>query len=406
MGLRRVAAGDQRRRRVLIEESLNLVGEAAESDRERPPVARLALAEGTSYSEAASLECQSPSVIVLASRPFTLTVAALSALVLLVGLLAAYAQWGLWPQGSLPALLLALDLQRPGSLAGWIGSLLLVAAAFQSFQIYRLRRHKTDDYRGRYRVWAWIPLVLLAMAAGQATGVHRDLIGLTGALLAPKTGSVHAATWPLLAAVSWLVVAVRLGLEIRVSRWATAFLAMATFGYAAGLVIAQIPVQPISQMLIVLGSSAFRLTSHLGVLVSVLVFGRHVYLDSQGLLPARTAKPRRIKSQVRDAVAETKKPRRKTADDSDKAQPVEKTETTAPEPQCKPERQPESPSETPPETGPDADVVPVLRWQADKNELGDRDLDEDSEASGEKLSKTERRRLKKLRQQEQMRRAA
>jgi hypothetical protein len=90
MGLRRVAAGDQRRRRVLIEESLNLVGEAAESDRERPPVARLALAEGTSYSEAASLECQSPSVIVLASRPFTLTVAALSALVLLVGLLAAY----------------------------------------------------------------------------------------------------------------------------------------------------------------------------------------------------------------------------------------------------------------------------------------------------------------------------
>jgi len=105
-------------------------------------------------------------------------------------------------------------------------------------------------------------------------------------------------------------------------------------------------------------------------------------------------------------VAETKKPRRKTADDSDKAQPVEKTETTAPEPQCKPERQPESPSETPPETGPDADVVPVLRWQADKNELGDRDLDEDSEASGEKLSKTERRRLKKLRQQEQMRRAA
>jgi len=48
----------------------------------------------------------------------------------------------------------------------------------------------------------------------------------------------------------------------------------------------------------------------------------------------------------------------------------------------------------------------VLRWQADKNELGDRDLDEDSEASGEKLSKTERRRLKKLRQQEQMRRAA
>jgi len=402
MGLRRIAAGDQRRRRVLIEESLSLVGEETDADRERQPVARLALAEGTSYSDAASLEQQPPCVVVLAAHPFTLAVISLSAFALLVGLLAAYAQWALWPQGSLPAMLCALDLRQPGSLGGWVCSLLLVAAAYQGVQIYRLRRHKTDDYRGRYRVWAWIPLVLLAMAAGEATGVHRDAIRLAGALFAPQSGSLHAATWPLLAAVSWLVVAGRLGLEIRVSPWATALLAMATIGYAAGLAITQIPVQPISQMLIVLCSSAFLMASHLGVFVSVLVFGRHVYLDSQGLLPAREAKPRRAKSLAADALPEKKKARRKTIDNSSTVQPVEKTGADAPQlepqPQSQPERQPQTPSQSEP--------VPVLRWQTDSNESGELESEEDSETSGEKLSKTERRRLKKLRQQEQMRRAA
>jgi hypothetical protein len=307
-------------------------------------------------------------------------------------------------------MLLTLDVQRPGSLAAWISSLLLVAAAYQGVQIYRLRRHKTDDYRGKYRVWAWVPLVLLAMAAGQATDVHRDAIRLTGALFAPKTGSVHAATWPLLAVISWLVVAGRLALEIRVSRWATALLAMASVGYVAGLLTAQIPVQPISQMLIVLCSSAFLMVSHLGVFVSVLVFGRYVYLDSQGLLPARTAKPRRAKSLVRDTLPEKKKPRRKTVEDSKRVQAVEINDTDAPElepqPECQPERQPQSQTERQPQGPSQSEPVPVLRWQTDRNEPGELESEEDSETAGEKLSKTERRRLKKLRQQEQMRRAA
>ena len=95
--------------------------------------------------------------------------------------------------------------------------------------------------------------------------------------------------------LTWVLVAVRLAFEMRVSRWATAFLAIATVGYLAGLMTAQLTVQPISQMLVVFASSALLTIGHLGVFVSVLVFGRHVYLDSQGLLPARSAKPRRTK---------------------------------------------------------------------------------------------------------------
>lgn len=415
MGLRRIAAGDQRRRRVLIEESLSLAGESADSERDRQRVSWLAVAEGTSYSDAAALRRQPPSVAVLAATPFTLTVAALGSLVLLVGLLAAYAHWALWPPQSLPATLLALDLQRPGSLAAWISSLLLCAAAFQGFQIYRLRRHKTDDYRGRYRVWTWLPLVLVAMAAGQATGFHHDLIRLFNAWLAPQTGSIHKAAWPTVAAVAWILVAVRLTLEVRVSRWATALLAMATVGYLAGLAIAQLSVQPISQLLVVLFRSAFLLTSHLGVFVSVLVFGRHVYLDSQGLLPARTAKARRASSSDEEAAPARKKSRRKAADDADAGLPEEETAAATEdvarqgEPSVEPQAKqpPEPPAEAADEEqADDAADAPVLRWETDGSGVGKRDLAAHGEAAGEKLSKTERRRLKKLRQQDPLRRAA
>lgn len=390
MGLRRIAPGDQRRRRVLIEESLSVVSAEADSDQPRQPTSKFGLVNGNSYSDAAGLQCQPPTVILLASRPFTITVTALSSLVLLVGLLAAYGHWRLWPRDLLPAPMSVLDLERPGNLTAWFCSLLLASAAFQGVQIYRLRRHKTDDYRGRYRVWVWIPLVLFAMAAGQATEVHRDLVDLAVALVSPKSSLDHAAAWPLFAALAWILVAVRLAFEMRVSRWATAFLTTATVGYLASLMTGQLTVQPISQMLVVFASSALLTIGHLGVFVSILIFGRFVYLDSQGLLPAISAKPRRAKSRVRETAPEKKKSTRKTAEPAVRAEPLEKTGADA--------------SESQPQ-----EVAPaVLKLGTGKDGPGNEDADDESESpsAGDKLSKTERRRLKKLRQQEQMRRAA
>jgi hypothetical protein len=272
---------------------------------------------------------------------------------------------------------------------------LLAAAAFQGVQIYRLRRHKTDDYRGRYRVWVWVPLVLFAMAAGQATEIHQDLVNLAVALVSPRAGREHAAAWPLFAALTWVLVAVRLAFEMRVSRWATAFLTIATVGYLAGLMTAQLTVQPISQMLVVFASSALLTIGHLGVFVSVLVFGRHVYLDSQGLLPARSAKPRRIKSRARKVAPEKKKSPRKAEEE-----PVQELQS---------EENGADASDFEPQEAEAKDVSPpVLQLGMGRDEPLNEDADDEAESpsSGEKLSKTERRRLKKLRQQEQMRRAA
>lgn len=393
MGLRRIAACDQRRRRVLIEEHLNVVGGEGEPDAQRQPPPSVGRLKGQSYSDAAALSAQTSSIAVLASRPLTLVLISLACLVAVVGLLTLYSHWQLWPLGTWQRSLSCLDVQRPGSLATWICSLMLSAAAFQGIQIYRLRRHKKDDYRGRYRVWAWFPMLLLAMASGVATGVQRELTTLLVRTIWGDDALELASRLPLALVFLWLPVAVRLSLEMRPTRWSLGFLAAATIGYASGVIVAQIPVQPFNGMLVDLISSTLLMAGHLGVFVAVLSFGRHVYLDSQGLLPAQDTKPRRAKRRNRGSAAGKSRRSQETADQGAQEQPAEQL--------------PEEPEDD--RVVPPSEIaLPVLRLGSRADDAVEDSPDDDAtDASpGERLSKTERKRLKKMRRQEQLRRAA
>lgn len=62
----------------------------------------------------------------------------------------------------------ALELGAPESLGRWFTSLLLLAAAAGSLVVYTLRRHRTDDYQGRYRVWLWASGCYVLLAADTA----------------------------------------------------------------------------------------------------------------------------------------------------------------------------------------------------------------------------------------------
>jgi hypothetical protein len=146
-------------------------------------------------------------------------------------------------------------------------------------------------------------------------------------------------------------------------------------------------------MLVDLIGSTLVMAGHLGVFVAVMSFGRHVYLDSQGLLPARAAKPRRARLRARGSSAEKTRIGRKAA--------VE----TVPEP---PPEQPEADSAEPsPGVAPSVLRLGEKTHEADEaEEESPEDEDLADSSPGDRLSKTERRRLKKLRRQEQLRRAA
>ena len=81
----------------------------------------------------------------------------------------------------------AFELGGKGSLAAWFSSLALLAASLVAVLVYTVRRHRMDDYHGRYRVWLWAALCWFLMATDAAASLHegfRDLMTLlTGAPL-------------------------------------------------------------------------------------------------------------------------------------------------------------------------------------------------------------------------------
>ena len=70
------------------------------------------------------------------------------------------------------------------SLTGWLGQMALVVAAIVSLVVRLMRRHRCDDYHGRYRAWGWLAaLYLLTACAG-----HVPIGTLVGSILSDATG--------------------------------------------------------------------------------------------------------------------------------------------------------------------------------------------------------------------------
>jgi hypothetical protein len=389
MSLRRNAGCDQRRRRVLIEENLAVAGTINRGG-SKGTALEVSEPAGRAYSEAALAAAQPPAVAILAERPWTLAVVFLSALTAFVGLLAVYGQLALLPNAARPSELLALDVQSAGSLSRWLASLLLAAAAFQGVQIYRLRRHKTDDYRGRYRVWVWIPPVLFAIGACTATGLHRDIAFLSAQLIDPNEAAVHADMWPIGACILWSLVALRLGFELRDSRGSLALLALATLCYFGSATGQLIEIQPTNQLVHVMATTALANLGHLSLFLMVAVFGRRVYLESQGLLQQRTKRRKKIRASKDASEPNTGKKASKPT--KKKAAPTSSESTTKPA-----EAEPDS-AETA-----DENVISMEKARSAK-EAQETNGEATEDAATPRMSKAERRRQRKLQRRE--RRAA
>ena len=70
------------------------------------------------------------------------------------------------------------------SLGGWLAQISLVSATATALIVRLMRRHRRDDYGGRYRAWGWLAgLFTVTACAGQV-----PLGGLFSALLSDATG--------------------------------------------------------------------------------------------------------------------------------------------------------------------------------------------------------------------------
>ncbi len=172
-----------------------------------------------------------------------------------------------------------LALLSVGGMARAWSSLMLLATAAACLLVFHLRRHRLDDYRGRYRLWIWAVAVLLFASLDTVTNLHETLGAcwqhVSGRTVQPN-GWVWG--WLLLAAIPW----VRSLLDMRGHRFAVAISALAggSWGLVAVMAFRAIPVSDphLGELLTFAGM-------HLGnqlLLFSVLVYARGVYRAAQG----------------------------------------------------------------------------------------------------------------------------
>jgi hypothetical protein len=210
-----------------------------------------------------------------------------------------------------------LDASKGGSLAGWFSSMAFLLSAVASVLIYSVRRHKVDDYRGRYRLWLWCALAWVAMSIDATANLHaplsRAMAKATGWSALPDSAAWWIGIWGTILTI----LSLRLWFEMRECRIAMIAMLAVDALWITGLSIdfgwmPQSLMNATNASLVAVGC---RLVAQVTLLMAIGLYARFVLLDAEGLLKARTAKAKREKA--------TKKPKAEKATDLDRVAKVE-----------------------------------------------------------------------------------
>ena len=292
MALYQLGQRDDRRRRVLNETSAGTLAAAAPKLRKRR-AAKGWLGKSKNYGDAAFLDEQPRVTDLLPVRMLPIIACFSAAFACLAGLDLLYV--GV-PQLALPSgqrRIAAFDLASSGSLATWFSSLLMFLAALAAFLVFTIRRHKNDDYHGRYRIWVWAAFCWTLMSIDEVSNLHeafRDLMVRFCGTPLLGDGSVW---WLILGLFLFGSVALRLLVDMRYCRSSCAAMVLAGLCYAMaaachfGLVVAG---EGERQVMVAAGA---KMAGHLLLLLAIALHGRHVILDAQGLISQEPPKPKR-----------------------------------------------------------------------------------------------------------------
>jgi hypothetical protein len=184
----------------------------------------------------------------------------------------------------------AFDLTRTGCLGGWFSSLLLLAASATATLTYTIRRHRTDDYRGRYRIWLWAALCCIFAATDVAADLDDSFRQIMIHLAKIHIWGDGTLWWIIPCLLVFGVLGSRLVLDMRPCRLSITAFSLAAAGYlvAASMELGLAPIgDAVRTVMIKAGCAMF---GHLMVLMSIALNARYVILDAEGLLPHRESK--------------------------------------------------------------------------------------------------------------------
>ena len=402
MATDRRAQLEKRRRRVLRDES---AGTASSRTPGQIGDRRQVIASQP-YTAAARADHQPRITDLIPKKPITLFIVFLGGLTVVTGVETLYAHSFNWNQWLTSADLASLDLTTSGSLATWFSSLTLFCAAAYAVLVFNIRRHKLDDYGGRYGLWLWATSGCLIASVDTTAGLHQTIRGALVAITGTPLVGDGSVWWIGCGACFFGVVAIRVALDMRGCPGACVAFGLAVNCYLLATTAHFGFVSFIDDVVTVMLHSTALLLGHLMLLFSFLVYARHVFHDAQGQI-------------VSTEDAEQPKSGRRlrlfafgAADDADDQQTDvasrRSTHKRTPPADPMPPQTNDTPSPTPEgESEPRARPSQKTSQQAEiriRTQNGDQGDDSPQEQDDSHLSKAERRRLRKL--QRRQKRAA
>ncbi len=397
MEFRRSGTRDERRRRVLMDETCTREADADSSGdsaagRNRPAVHE----PPRRYSEGASTSHQPHITDLVPHRAWMLVVVFLLCTTFITGLVAVYGYLAVESYPVAVEMLPAVDLAADNNMSVWFCSALLASGSVLSLLIYQIRRYRTDDYRGRYRMWFWFAGELMLGSMNSVADLEQAL----------TTVSLHAAGIPdygdavlvgsAVTAFILLVLLLRLGIEVR-SSWG-ALLSLAVSAACMGTVLAVRLgwLWTDAQMFRVMARALLMMVGHAALFFTLCVYGACVYREANGLSKpvkaTRKSRRRRREAKRSDDDQETPRPKKQRRAESASAG----QEAPASKKRGRPARQEEDDNQPAQRSEPKAAKrradQPARPQQAEDDDPDDEELT--------KLSKSERRRLRKQRRRE------
>ena len=288
MEFRRNSHSDERRRRVLIEETGLNLPDSLPTPRKGDGSGRASAEPVKTYTEAALSPCRHRIVVLIPTRRWTILLLALLAISIATGLEALYGNVALGYTSLRINQVLAVDLGAPGNVGDWFSGCLLWAAAGLGILTYLIRRHRVDDYRGRYRIWCWmVPLLVIAslnQVSDLQTSLRTALLVLAGIPDYPDAALI----WSAALAVVTTVVAVRLAIEMRACRLAVASLVAAVACYATRQAAELDWILEVPGVFRVMAVAGLMLIGNIHLFLALCLYSRHVYRDARGEVAPET----------------------------------------------------------------------------------------------------------------------
>jgi hypothetical protein len=331
------------------------------------------------YSDAAGVE-HHPQVTDFVPRRYRTIAVLLLVCVLMTALLAVLQ----YSRGAISARIgigaTPFELSGSGSLGAWIKAVVLLASSAVCLLVYSIRRHRIDDFRGRYRIWLAAAVACLVTSADSVAGLHQvlaDVLGNVTGWTALRDGAVW---WLMLAGLPITWVVARSLMDVRESRLAAALLTLAVLCYAASTVSFLKVLSTLQPPIESIVTAAAQMMGHWLVFAAALAYARFVILDAQGLIVVR---PRIVQRRRRPATKA-----RENADESQLRSSVAGASS---------EGKSRSRQAVPHTTK----LRPVSTQWVDGSQPEPDTYDEGDDAAGDdrKLSKSERKRLRKLKAQ-------